>query len=478
MSVPLIINGVTFNYPQQFDLNWGPTLTNWSTAVTNGMLQKAGGAFTLTSEVDFGASFGLKVLSLKSKETNIAATGILRLANASTGVVWRNALNSADLALTVNSSNQLTFNGINVGAATSLTDSHIFVGNASNQPADVAMSGDITIANTGVTAIGSKKVLIGNINPGTANQLMGANSGATATEYKTLSGTANRVTVTNGVGTITLSSPQDIATSSTPTFSGLTLSAADLVNTWLGTAGRNLLILQSTSDNGLFFNNTGNASGSRVWSWIEVTGSNCLQLTLFNDAISSPLFTGIIQANNDGSVTLNTGNLKMNSHKVTGVTPGAASGEATTYGAVTGSSANSGGTQGAITQGTVSTPDLRAGAVSQSSTGTTSVTLTTTGGAVMVSVIASALITTQTSGASVGYDISYQILRDGSTSVWASGQSNVGLVTGKLVSLSISGTGLDTPSAASHTYTLSVNSSIGTGLSINTTAFWAVELKK
>ena len=39
-----------------------------------------------------------------------------------------------------------------------LTDAHVLVGNASNVAADVAMSGDITISNAGVTAIGASKV--------------------------------------------------------------------------------------------------------------------------------------------------------------------------------------------------------------------------------------------------------------------------------------------------------------------------------
>ncbi len=127
------------------------------------MLQKAGGAFALTAETDFGASFGLKALYIKSEESNIATTGILRLGNASAGIVWRNAAHNADLALTVNSSNQLTFNGTSIGATTSLTDGHILVGNGSNQPADVAMSGDITISDLGVTAIGAGKVLDANV---------------------------------------------------------------------------------------------------------------------------------------------------------------------------------------------------------------------------------------------------------------------------------------------------------------------------
>lgn len=44
---------------------------------------------------------------------------------------------------------------------TTLTDGHILVGDASNQAADVAMSGDVTISNTGVTAIKSSVALAG-----------------------------------------------------------------------------------------------------------------------------------------------------------------------------------------------------------------------------------------------------------------------------------------------------------------------------
>lgn len=53
--------------------------------------------------------------------------------------------------------------------------------------------------------------------------LIGNTTGNTLTKA-TLTGTANQVIVTNGHGSITLSLPQDIGTSSTPTFSTLTLS--------------------------------------------------------------------------------------------------------------------------------------------------------------------------------------------------------------------------------------------------------------
>jgi len=100
MSIPLTINGITFNYPSPLDVNWGPVLDGWSTAVTNGMLQTGGSnAANL----------------IKSASGNTASIGFLRLAHGDS-IDWRNNANSGDLALSVNSSDQLVFNG-NVLAA-------------------------------------------------------------------------------------------------------------------------------------------------------------------------------------------------------------------------------------------------------------------------------------------------------------------------------------------------------------------------
>lgn len=45
-----------------------------------------------------------------------------------------------------------------IGSITSLTNTHILVGNASNLPADVAMSGDATMANTGALTIANSAI--------------------------------------------------------------------------------------------------------------------------------------------------------------------------------------------------------------------------------------------------------------------------------------------------------------------------------
>lgn len=268
MSLIVTLNGQNFIIPQTNEVGWGSNLDDYFVAIPAGVLQKTGGLFTLSAETDFGSAFGLKSLYYKSRTSNIAATGILRLANNSDAISFRNAANSADLAITVNASNQLCFNGTPI-EANSLTSAHILVGNGSNVATDVAMSGDIGIDNTGATtiqagvvtsakiaaativnsnisasaAIAYSKLTLSNsvvnadinsaaaiaitkLTVGTANQVLGTNAGASANEFKTLTATANQVSVTHGVGTVTFATPQDIGTASAVQFGSLTLGGA------------------------------------------------------------------------------------------------------------------------------------------------------------------------------------------------------------------------------------------------------------
>jgi hypothetical protein len=94
------------------DANWGANVSNYLIALATGSLQKAGGAFTLTSDVNFGATYGLISAYFKSYSSTIAATGVLRLANTD-AITWRNSGNTADLPLSL-ASNALQFNGIGV----------------------------------------------------------------------------------------------------------------------------------------------------------------------------------------------------------------------------------------------------------------------------------------------------------------------------------------------------------------------------
>lgn len=111
MSVNITFDGQPHIVAETGEVGWGGNTTSYLVAIAAGCLQKTGGNFTLSAETDFGASFGLKSLHYKSRTADVAATGILRLANNSDSVSWRNAANSADLALAVNASNQIIFNG-------------------------------------------------------------------------------------------------------------------------------------------------------------------------------------------------------------------------------------------------------------------------------------------------------------------------------------------------------------------------------
>lgn len=107
-------NGTSYTIPSTGETDWsGPTkVDGFLVSVASNALSKAGGNFTLTADVNFGASFGL-LAPYFSARTNAATTGFLRMDNGGS-ISWRNAANSANLPLSVNSSNELTFNGFTI----------------------------------------------------------------------------------------------------------------------------------------------------------------------------------------------------------------------------------------------------------------------------------------------------------------------------------------------------------------------------
>lgn len=115
MSQNVTWNGIIYIIPEPGDVDWGQNVTDFLIAVPAGALQKTGGSFTLTADVDFGATYGLKAVYLKSRGSNIATAGLIRVENNATGIAWRNAANSGNLPLAVNSSDELTFDGVPIG---------------------------------------------------------------------------------------------------------------------------------------------------------------------------------------------------------------------------------------------------------------------------------------------------------------------------------------------------------------------------
>lgn len=111
MSLNVTFNGAMYIIPETGEVGWGGNTTSYLVAIAAGALQKTGGSFTLSSELDFGASFGIMSLYYKSRNSNVATSGILRLNNNSDSVSWRNFANSGNLPLTVDASDRLSYNG-------------------------------------------------------------------------------------------------------------------------------------------------------------------------------------------------------------------------------------------------------------------------------------------------------------------------------------------------------------------------------
>lgn len=190
---------------------------------------------------------------------------------------------------------------------------------------------DVTDA-TNVAAAGA--IMDGDI---TGNGLV-TRTGAGAYTNRTITGTANQVTVTNGDGVSgnpTLSLPQNIDTSATPTFSSLTAgTATDVLGTALSVIRNNVAVgridnnasgLRVQAQNGsLQLRGTGNtgiaidASGNAVVAG-TITGAN-LSGTNTGDNATNSQYSGLDAAKVNKAGDTMTGNLNMGTNKLIGGT--------------------------------------------------------------------------------------------------------------------------------------------------------------
>lgn len=113
MSTPVTYVATQYNVPAYQDTGYAQgagNLSSYLIALASGSLTLSGGSFPLTADADFGANFGLKSIYYKSRAALPATTGVVRLGNAEF-IGWRNAGNTGNLTLTVNSSDQFSFTG-------------------------------------------------------------------------------------------------------------------------------------------------------------------------------------------------------------------------------------------------------------------------------------------------------------------------------------------------------------------------------
>lgn len=199
-------NGTSYSVPEVGEENWGGVagVDGLLVALATHSLQKTGGTFTLSADVDFGASAGLKSIYYKSRASSLPTTGILRMGNTET-IAWRNAADSANVTLYVDSSNALNFNGTRVMNSLGVVPSSSGgTGIASYQ------QGDMLQAQAGSLALGV-------LNIGAAYEVMQASGSlatwgliddnniaedADITRTKLAQGTAEYVLINDGSGEV------------------------------------------------------------------------------------------------------------------------------------------------------------------------------------------------------------------------------------------------------------------------------------
>lgn len=235
MSVSLTIAGTAYSFPTVGDEAWGDNVTNWATAVSSKLLQTSGGLFTLTADANFGASFGLLAAYLKSRGTNPATVGLVRL-NVTDSITWRNNANNGNLILTVDGSNNLTYNGAIVSTA----------------------SGVLGVANGGT---GLSSFLVGDI--------MYA-SGTTTLAKLPISGTNHFLLISNGTApTWSLIADANVDAAAAIAYSKLALTGG-IVNADINASAA--IVYSKLSLTGGIINTDVNSSAAIAYSKLALTG--------------------------------------------------------------------------------------------------------------------------------------------------------------------------------------------------------------
>jgi hypothetical protein len=282
VAIAVLFNGTVYSIPETGDESWGTNLTTYLSAISQGALQKTGGNFTLTADLNLGANYGLLSQFFSSRTALPSTAGIVRLAVADS-IGWRNNANGANLLLAVNGSNQLTFNGVvleSLGA--SIPESQV-----TNLVADLALKAPIASPTfTGVVT-----------SPSFVGPLTGLASSATTSV--SLSGSITESQVTNLVSDLALKAPLISPSFTTP---ALGTPASGIMTNVTGTAA------------GLTAGNATLAAGLSA-DIPESRVTNLVSDLALKSPLANPTFTGTVVIPTPftiGAVSLTTTATKLN----------------------------------------------------------------------------------------------------------------------------------------------------------------------
>lgn len=178
MSTTLDLDGETLTLPTAHDLSWDTNLNNTITSIVN----KANATETRLDATDSAGvtltgTQSMTNKTLASATANAATAGVIRLANNSDAVSWRNAANNANLDLKVDGSNNLEFNAVDlvtVSGAQTLTDKTLTTPTVNGAALSGTLSGTPTFSGA-FTCSGKPNINAGLQFPATQVQDAGAN---------------------------------------------------------------------------------------------------------------------------------------------------------------------------------------------------------------------------------------------------------------------------------------------------------------
>ncbi len=136
------------------------------------------------------ASAHILVGNASNLAADVAMTGDIAITNAGVTSIATGVIVNAD----INAAAAIAFSKL-----AALTDAHILVGSAGNVATDVAVTGDVTISNAGVTAIGSGVIVNADINAAAAIDFSKLATLATGHIIAGNAGVATDVTVSGDV---------------------------------------------------------------------------------------------------------------------------------------------------------------------------------------------------------------------------------------------------------------------------------------
>lgn len=277
MVVSLSINGQTFLYPEENDIEWAFDATGWARALSSGTLQFTGGNWDLSAEADFGDTYGFITPYVKSNSTPLPVSGTLRLGTEDL-VTWRNSDDDGDLVLGVNSEGQLIFNGevLDVGTTPTVSDTATIDMDISG----TEISGNVQSDSlTNVQINSAAAIARSKLAAGTVNRLV-YNDGSTGLFADLAAITASRALVSDSNS---LPSASSVTSTELGYLSGVTSAIQTQLNTKLGLSGGTLsgnLALGSnniTGVNNLTVDNELNVTGeSTVGNVTFTTGANTI----------------------------------------------------------------------------------------------------------------------------------------------------------------------------------------------------------